>query len=294
MEKKVIDDHIGSSSMDIIETSPLKQILHAIESLSKRVDEMEKAMWIAKKSLDKLTTLQCKIDEKYHEESDHADLHEMKNKSCGDVTKKNSCPLQVKSENCVFTDLSDENKDVEILHNLPPSFCKGMQTCVDGEGKSKPKSRLNFQTNSKIHKAVQEHPSKFVRQKDKLARVNNPPTIQNRAFTRPTKMPKLEHKVQLSSKLAETRVHKGPLTFNIDNARLTSYVKQQKMAFKSTSILKNLNCSFKPPQDMRLSEDLVNMGMYIFAADNDIAEDFVHIHDTIATRENLFCLVPGK
>ncbi|XLU26751.1 hypothetical protein S245_062817, partial [Arachis hypogaea] len=56
----------------------------------------------------------------------------------------------------------------------------------------------------------------------------------------------------------------------------------------------NLNCSFKPPQDMRLSEDLVNMAMYISAADNDIAEDLVHIHDTTANREDLFCLVPGK
>ncbi|XLT94897.1 hypothetical protein HN873_016559, partial [Arachis hypogaea] len=56
----------------------------------------------------------------------------------------------------------------------------------------------------------------------------------------------------------------------------------------------NLNCSFKPPQDMRLSEDLVNMAMYIFNADIDITEDLVHIHGTIATRGDLFCLVPGK
>ncbi|XLT46798.1 hypothetical protein HN873_039402, partial [Arachis hypogaea] len=74
-------------------------------------------------------------------------------------------------------------------------------------------------------------------------------------------MLKFEHKGQLSSKMAETR---------------------------------NLNCSFKPPQDMRLSEDLVNVAMYIFATDNDIAEDLFHIHDTTATREDLFCLVPGK
>ncbi|XLU78009.1 hypothetical protein S245_001430, partial [Arachis hypogaea] len=128
--------------------------------------------------------------------------------------------------------------DVEILHNLPPSFYKGTQTCLDGEEKSKPKSRLDFQGNSKTNKTVQEHPNTFVRQKDKLARVNNLPSIQNIAFARPAKMPKLEHKGQLSSKMTETR---------------------------------NLNCSFKPPQDMRLSEDLVNMAMYIFAADNDIA-----------------------
>ncbi|XLT45075.1 hypothetical protein HN873_037679 [Arachis hypogaea] len=107
-------------------------------------------------------------------------------------------------------------------------------------------------------------------------------------------MPKIEHKGQLSSKMAETRVRKGPLTFTIDKERLTTTAKQKKMAFKNTSIPKNLNCSFKPPQDMRLSEDLVNMAIYIFAADNDIAEDLVHIHDTTVTREDLFCLVPGK
>ncbi|XLT69027.1 hypothetical protein HN873_025466, partial [Arachis hypogaea] len=217
-------------------------------------------MWMAKKSLDRLTALQCKTDEK-HEKFDNTDLYEMKNKPCDDVTKKNSSPLQVKSEYSVFTDLSDENKDVEILHNLPSSFYKGMQTCLDEEEKSKPKSRFGIHRNSKTNKTVQEFPSTFLRQKDKLARFNNPPSIQNMAFARPAKMPKLEHKGQLSSKMAETR---------------------------------NLNCSFKPPQDMRLSEDLVNMAMYIFAVDNDIAEDLVHIHDTTATREDLFCLVPGK
>ncbi|XLT29861.1 hypothetical protein HN873_061153, partial [Arachis hypogaea] len=293
MEEKVVDDHIGSSSMKIIENSPLKQILHAIESLSKRVDEMEKAMWMAKKSLDKLTAPQCKTDET-HEKFDNTDLYEMKNKPCDDVTKKNSSPLQVKSENCVFTDLSDKNKDVEILHNLPSSFYKGMQTCLDGEEKSKPKSRFGIHRNSKTNKTVQELPSTFLRQKDKLARFNNPPSIQNMAFARLAKMPKIEHKGQLSSKMAETRVRKGSLTFTIDKERLTTAAKQKKMAFKNTSIPKNLNCSFKPPQDMRLSEDLVNMAMYIFAADNDIAEDLVHIHDTTATREDLFCLVPGK
>ncbi|XLT32612.1 hypothetical protein HN873_063904, partial [Arachis hypogaea] len=204
MEEKVVDDHIGSSSMEIIENSLLKQILHAIESLSKRVDEMEKAMWMAKKSLDKLTALQCKIDEKC-EKFDNTDLYEMKNKSCGDVTKKNSGPLQVKSEHCVFMDLSDKNKDSEILHNLPPSFYKGTQICLDGEEKSKPKSRFGIQRDSKTNKTVQELPSIFVRQKDKLARVNNPPSIQNMAFVRPAKMPKIEHKGQLSSKMAETR-----------------------------------------------------------------------------------------
>ncbi|XLS68356.1 hypothetical protein HN51_019379 [Arachis hypogaea] len=218
----------------------------------------------------------------------------MKNKPCDDVTKKNSSPSEVKSKNCVFTDLSDENKEVEILHNMPPSFYKGTQTCLDGEEKSKPKSRFGIQRNSKTNKTVQELPSKFLRQKDKLARFNNPPSIQNMAIARPAKMPKIEHKGQLSSKMAETRVRKGPLTFTIDKARLTTAAKPKKMAFKNTSIPKNLNCSFKPPQDMRLSEDLVNMAMYIFNADIDIAEDLVHIHDTIATRGDLFCLVPGK
>ncbi|XLT82721.1 hypothetical protein HN873_004474 [Arachis hypogaea] len=248
---------------------------------------------MAKKSLDKLTALQYKTDEK-HEKFDNTDPHEMKNKPCDDVTKKNSSPSEVKSENCVFTDLSDENKDVEILHNMPPSFYKGTQTCLDGEEKSKPKSRFGIQRNSKTNKTVQELPSTFLRQKDKLARFNNPPSIQNMAIARPAKMPKIEHKGQLSSKMAETRVHKGPLTFTIDKSRLTTAAKPKKMAFKNTSIPKNLNYSFKPPQDMWLSEDLVNMAMYIFNADIDIAEDLVHIHDTIATRGDLFCLVPGK
>ncbi|MED6189916.1 hypothetical protein PIB30_100655 [Stylosanthes scabra] len=95
----------------------------------------------------------------------------------------------------------------------------------------------------------------------------------------------------------ETKQRRGPLSFNIGNAPSTNRInsiKKQTMPFKSTYVSQNLNCKFKPPQDMRLSEEHINLAMYIFSSDNDMGENLVHIHDTTASRADLFYLVPGN
>ncbi|MED6189297.1 hypothetical protein PIB30_094579, partial [Stylosanthes scabra] len=177
MEGKEAVVSTESLSMDIIESSALKQILHAIESLTKRVDEMEKEILEAKKSLDKLVFLQFK-NEKHqnHEESDNTDENTSRKKFFCDAKWKSSLQLHAKSnQTCVFTELSDENGEHEIL-NTPQ---QGLPTSGIRAEKSKSKPKLSFLTNN-VTKVKRESVSKIEKQKVK-------PSIQSMPFksTRP-------------------------------------------------------------------------------------------------------------
>ncbi|MED6175055.1 hypothetical protein PIB30_074908 [Stylosanthes scabra] len=252
MDEKEAGVSIDLPSMDIIEISPLRQILQAIKSLTKRVDEMEKGILEAKKSLDKLVFLQFK-NEKHqnHEESDNNDKNTSAKKSFCDANRRSSFQMHVKSnQTCVFTKLSDEDEEVEIVNTEPQ---QELPTCVIGAGKSKSKQKISFLANS-ITKVKREPMSKIEKQKVK-------PSIQNMAFksTRPAKMQKVEHRGQLSSKMMETKQRKGPLMFNTGKAPSTNRINsvtKQAMPFKSTYVSKGTALL-----EIILSEDYAKCGI---------------------------------
>ncbi|MED6125601.1 hypothetical protein PIB30_070159 [Stylosanthes scabra] len=147
MEGKEEDVSMKSSSMDIIEASLLRQILHAIQPpLIKRVDEMEKGILESKKSPDKLVFLQFKIEKHQNdEESNNTNENTSAKKSFGDIKRKSFFQLHAKSnQTCFFTELFDEDGEVEILNTMPQ---QGLPTGIFGAGKSKSKPKQSFLAN---------------------------------------------------------------------------------------------------------------------------------------------------